>query len=95
MPASRIALERRRQIFQALVKLQDHGENVIHSRALIAARFQVTRSQIERIEAEGLEHEWPPLSEQGETVTIADSNNFSAFADEPIRNSASPTSLVA
>ena len=94
MPANRIAPERRRHIFQALVKLQDHGENVIRSRALIAARFQVTRSQIERIEDEGLEHEWPPLSAEGESVTLADSNYLSAFADEPIPNSASPAFLV-
>lgn len=94
MPANRIALGRRRHIFHSLVKLQDHGENVIRSHALIAARFQVTRSQIERIEAEGLEHEWPPLSEEGETVTIADTNDLSAFTGEPIPNFASPASLV-
>jgi hypothetical protein len=84
MPASRIAPERRQRIFQALVKLQDNGQTVLRSRAQIAARFQVTYSQIRQIEDEGIEQEWPPLAHSSETAPIPETNFVDAVADEPI-----------
>jgi hypothetical protein len=67
MPASRIALsipeERRREIFRALVAAQDGGLIVSQSRRVIASEFGVTRKQLQRIEEEGIDGEWPPLGE--------------------------------
>lgn len=53
---------RRKEIFQALVDVQDSGSmSVAQSRKFIAERFGVSESQVKLIEHEGLEHEWPPL----------------------------------
>ncbi|HEV3257916.1 MAG TPA: hypothetical protein VG013_13605 [Gemmataceae bacterium] len=53
---------RRKEIFQALVDVQDAGEvSVPQSRKVIAERFGLTESQVRKIEHEGLEHQWPPL----------------------------------
>jgi len=52
----------RREIFQALVDVQDAGEvSVPQSRKVIAERFGLTEIQVRQIEHEGLEHQWPPL----------------------------------
>jgi hypothetical protein len=65
MSASRIALsipeERRREIFRALVAAQDGGLIVSQSRRVVASEFGVTRKQLQRIEDEGIDGEWPPL----------------------------------
>jgi hypothetical protein len=52
---------RRKEIFQALVEVQDQDVGVAKSRRLIADRFGLTESQVRQIEQEGLDHEWPPL----------------------------------
>ena len=52
---------RRKEIFAALVELQDRGERVVRSRVDVAERFGVTRQAVERIEREGLAAQWPPL----------------------------------
>ena len=53
--------ERRREIFRALVDLQDHGQGVAASRQLIAERFGLSDEQVREIEREGLDRQWPPL----------------------------------
>jgi hypothetical protein len=53
---------RRMEIFQALVETQDQDVGVAQSRKLVADRFGVSESQVKRIEQEGLDNEWPPLS---------------------------------
>jgi hypothetical protein len=53
----------RRAIFFSLVELQDSGASVKASRSGIALRFDVTPQQVMAIEREGLDHDWPPLSE--------------------------------
>jgi hypothetical protein len=52
---------RRKEIFWALVDAQDHAMTVSQSRKAIAERFDVTESQIRRIEREGIDNNWPPL----------------------------------
>ena len=53
--------DRRKEIFLALVEAQDGGAGVEQSRKEIAARFEVTESDVRKIEREGLEAGWPPL----------------------------------
>src|SRR5438445_9763162 len=53
--------QRRKEVFQALVELQDEGVAVAESRATISERFGLTEAQIRRIEEEGMDNEWPPL----------------------------------
>jgi hypothetical protein len=53
--------ERRREVFKALVEIQDAGEPVVRSRRLTAERFSLTETDVKAIEREGLDAEWPPL----------------------------------
>lgn len=53
---------RRKEIFQALVDVQDTGSmSVAQSRKHIAEKFGLSEGQVRAIESEGLEHGWPPL----------------------------------
>ena len=53
---------RRKEIFQALVDVQDTGSmTVAQSRKFIAERYGVSEIQLKEIEHEGLENGWPPL----------------------------------
>ena len=52
---------RRKEIFLALVEVQDQEVGVARSRRVIMERFGLTESQVRQIEQEGLDHEWPPL----------------------------------
>ncbi len=63
MRAKRLTLQQRRDIFHALVTTQDVVMNVPRSRQIVTERFDITDAQLRQIEEEGLEKEWPPLSE--------------------------------
>ena len=54
---------RRKEIFLAVVQMQDTGASVSESRQVIAERFNLTERQVLRIEKEGLENDWPPISD--------------------------------
>lgn len=54
--------DRRKEVFLALVDAQDHEMNVVQSRKLVAEKFGITDRQLQQIEREGLEEQWPPLS---------------------------------
>ena len=54
-------VERRKEIFAALVKAQDEGTPVPASRSQVAESFGVTVRKVEAIEREGLTRQWPPL----------------------------------
>ena len=45
-----------------LVETQDSGVDVPESKKKIAAKFHLTREQLDLIEKEGLDKDWPPLS---------------------------------
>ena len=54
---------RRKEIFLALVDAQDQEMTVAQSRKLIAERFGLQEIQVRDIEREGLDNQWPPLSD--------------------------------
>jgi hypothetical protein len=62
MQLNRIPEPQRRRIFRALVQAQDQGIGVYRSRLRMSVRFGITRCQVEHIEEEGLNNDWPPLS---------------------------------
>lgn len=51
----------RKQIFAALVDVQDHGLPVARSRQVIAERFGIREDQVRQVEEEGLDNDWPPF----------------------------------
>ena len=53
----------RRTIFLALVEAQDGGASVAKSREVIGQRFGLSEKEVRQIEQEGLDKEWPPLSD--------------------------------
>jgi hypothetical protein len=53
--------ERRKEIFLALVEAQDQAMDVAQSRKFVSERFGIIESQVQQIEREGLDHNWPPL----------------------------------
>ena len=58
-----LAEERRKEIFFAVVDAQDHQMDVAQSRKMAAEKFGVSESQVRQIEREGMDNQWPPLSE--------------------------------
>ena len=54
-------VERRMEVFAALVASQDEGASVATSRHLMARRFGLPVETVEQIEREGLDQQWPPL----------------------------------
>ena len=56
-------LAERKAVFLALVQAQDAGANVARSRKETAERFAITERQMQRIEQEGIDGEWPPLGQ--------------------------------
>lgn len=63
MRTKRLTLQQRRDIFHDLVLTQDMVTNVPRSRKIVTEKFEITETQLRQIEEEGLEKEWPPLSE--------------------------------
>lgn len=53
--------ERRKEVFAAIVEAQDQDMDVSQSRRLVARRFGINEYQVQLIEREGLDAEWPPL----------------------------------
>ncbi len=60
-PVEQISEDRRKEIFAAIVETQDDTPDVLRCRQLIAFRFGLNDTQIEQIEQQGIEGEWPPL----------------------------------
>ncbi len=53
--------DRKKEIFLALVDAQDHDMSVAESRKVIADKFGISEGALKKIEAEGLDQQWPPL----------------------------------
>lgn len=69
MRTKRLTLQQRREIFHALVAVQDQGlMTVPQSRQEVSKQFEITDGQLRQIEEEGLEKEWPPLNEAVQEV---------------------------
>ena len=57
------SVEERKAVFLALVAAQDMGMGVVRSRKEVAEQFGLSDREVRRIEQEGLDAGWPPLSE--------------------------------
>jgi hypothetical protein len=69
MPAKRMTIQERRDVFHALVSTQDMGMMTVpQSREYVSKHFDITDAQLRQIEEEGLEKEWPPLNEAVQEV---------------------------
>ncbi len=55
----KLGVAMRRQMFRALVALQDEGDDTTAAREQIAQRFGVPVWQVREIEDEGLKQDWP------------------------------------
>jgi hypothetical protein len=64
MPARRLTVQEKKEIFFALVTAQDTGLlTVAQSREKVARDYEISDAQLRQIEEEGIEKEWPPLDE--------------------------------
>ena len=53
--------EKQKEIFRALVNLQDKGYGTEWSRNKIANQFSISVSEVQHVEREGIAKNWPPL----------------------------------
>jgi hypothetical protein len=64
MASKGLTVHERKSIFHALVSTQDEGTaNVPESKKRVAAQFHITKEQLELIEKEGVDKDWPPLND--------------------------------
>lgn len=62
MPSKGLTVQQRKSIFHALVSAQDAAAiSVPESKKRVAAQFHITKEQLELIEKEGVDKDWPPL----------------------------------
>jgi hypothetical protein len=62
MSAKSLTVQQRKSIFHALVSAQDSGvHSVPESKQTVAAQYEITKEQLDLIEKEGVDKEWPPL----------------------------------
>ena len=54
--------DRRQEVFFALVSSQDNGTSVKDSREIVAARFELSMTEVLAIERAGIAAKWPPLN---------------------------------
>lgn len=68
MRAKRLTSQQRQEIFHTLVITQDAVVNVRKSYQIVTEKYELTDAQLRQIEDEGLDKEWPPLSEAVQAV---------------------------
>jgi hypothetical protein len=59
----RLSTEEKKEIFSHLVATQDAVANVRKSYEMVTEQYSISEEQLKAIEDEGVENEWPPLSE--------------------------------
>lgn len=59
----RLSTDEKKEIFSHLVATQDSVHNVRKSYEVVTEHFSISEEQLRAIEEEGLDNEWPPLSE--------------------------------
>ena len=59
----RLSTEEKKEIFSQLVATQDAVANVRKSYEMVTEQYTISEEQLKAIEEEGLDNEWPPLSE--------------------------------
>ena len=57
---------RQKEIFRALVDLQDQGYGTEWSRSKIADQFSISVSDVQLVERQGIANNWPPLSDDND-----------------------------
>jgi hypothetical protein len=62
MATKTLTVKQRKSIFHALVETQDQGATVADSKKQVAAQYHLSREQLDLIEKEGLDKDWPPLT---------------------------------
>ena len=62
MTTKTLTVSQRKSIFHALVETQDTGVSVQESKKLVAQKYRLSREQLELIEKEGVDKDWPPLT---------------------------------
>lgn len=69
MSAKRLTIKQRREIFLALVQLQDEKRmSTADSIQYTSEQHAISEEQLREIMEEGIEKEWPPLDEAVQTV---------------------------
>lgn len=64
MQVKRLTVKQKKEIFKALVELQDlHQVTVIESLKKVAEQFGISEKELRKIQEEGIEREWPPLEQ--------------------------------
>lgn len=62
MASKALTVQQRKSIFETLVNTQDAGGvTVLESKKQVAAQFHITKEQLDLIEKEGVDKDWPPL----------------------------------
>ena len=70
-----IPLAQRQDIFFKLVTLQDaKSKGIRESKKIIIDQFQIDDATLEKITEEGMDRNWPPLSDNEEDGQVADSD---------------------
>ena len=70
-----IPLAQRQDIFFKLVTLQDaKSKGIRESKKIIIDQFQIDDATLEKITEEGMDRNWPPLSDNEEDNQVADSD---------------------
>lgn len=70
-----IPLAQRQDIFLKLVTLQDaKSKGIRESKKIIIDQFQIDDATLEKITEEGMERNWPPLSDNEEENQVAESD---------------------
>lgn len=62
MTTKTLTVKQRKSIFHALVEVQDGGATVQESKKKVAAEYRLSREQLDLIEKEGVDKDWPPLT---------------------------------
>lgn len=70
MRTKRLTTPQKQEIFQDLVLTQDMVSDVPRSRQVITEKYEISEEQLKLIEEEGLENEWPPLSEAPQKTSV-------------------------
>ncbi|NBO91194.1 MAG: hypothetical protein EBV06_02585 [Planctomycetia bacterium] len=64
MQVKRLTVKQKKEIFKALVELQDLQQvTVVDSIKRVAEQFGITEKELRKIQDEGIEREWPPLEQ--------------------------------
>ena len=61
MSTKSLTVKQRKSIFHALVETQDRGLAVADSKKQVATEYHLSREQLDLIEKEGVDKDWPPL----------------------------------